>query len=204
MMPKGVVRFFYICFAVGFGIILLCATPALAKSWVWFLAVPVAAGLLVLAWHFLKKLPAKVCHIAAGVLLVVWACGIFAFAVSIRVFPTWDFGSNHEAAVHLYEHGQFVSPVIRDYYLRHIHNLAPMLALTVWYILTLPLGIDSVISGILLNVLALSVSLLFLYLAVNRWKGAAFALFTLLVGALSAPYVLYAPIFYTDTFTFPL
>lgn len=189
--------------AVGFTAILLCCLPALARRGPWLLLAPVLAGLALLLWWGVGRLGDKACHRLAAALLPLWAVGLFCFAWAMRVEPTWDFGSNYEAANHLAEHGFFASPVIRNYYLVYIHNLFSMLVLAAWLMMTGPLGLSPLAACILLNVLALAAAVALLYLAVWRAWGAQKALFTGLMCAFFAPVILYSPIFYTDTLSMP-
>lgn len=193
-----------------------------AFLWCWLIAVVLvsynqskkvcllAAGILViflLAWILLKRYAVRywknetVWLAGSGILLVLITAGLLYAGLSLRVYPTWDFGSSYLGAVELAEDGIF-SEQSKEYFIAHSNNVA--LCLFLAGVFKVFGGLCSYITlGVLLNVLFLLLGMVFLFLLVRSLYGVRSAFLSLLICALFAPFYMHAPIFYTDTFALP-
>lgn len=91
------------------------------------------------------------------------------------------------------------------YLIRYPNNFALVFLLSAVYRLAyLSFGYIPTLVAVILNVLAINVSVLFTVLAARRIFGNKRSLFVLALCALFAPYYTYAPYYYTDSLSMPL
>lgn len=193
-----------ILFALFFGLVLFCAGPALLQQGGWWLlaAVPVALGYLLL-WQGLQRLAGKTIRLLACIALPLFFALLCGAGYLLRVAPSWDLGRVYEAALDLCANKQFTVPTTLEYLYMAPHNLFLTYVFWGWFRFASLFGVPPLNAGILLNALALTAAMLFLYLAVSTWKNPQAGLFTIIVCAGFSPLYLYAPIFYTDTLSMP-
>lgn len=135
------------------------------------------------------------------VLLFAIAAGLLYGGLSLRVYPSWDFGSVYLGAVELVEDGVF-SEQSNWYFTTYPNNAAVCLFLA--GIFKLFGGIcDYITLGVLLNVFLMVSGIVFLFLLTRHLYGTQSGFLALLLCMLFAPFYMHAPIFYTDTFALP-
>ena len=126
-------------------------------------------------------------------------------AKQLLVRPGWDFGAVHQSAMEYALHGRIIT---HEHYFERFSNNTGLL---VWeiaaYRLLAMLGLSSdqlfLAAGIAMNLCAIDLAILFTVLFAGRVWGRARGVQALFLCMLFTPYVLYAPIFYTDSMSLP-
>lgn len=140
-------------------------------------------------------------NIIAMILLVGIASGLLYAGLSLRVYPSWDFGAVYEGAVQIAEDG-VLSPQSNWYFTTYPNNVALCLFLACFF--KVCGGLCSYITlGVLLNAFLMTLGFLFFFLLVRGMYGSRWGCLGLLCCACFAPFYMHAPIFYTDTFALP-
>ncbi|MFI3169170.1 MAG: glycosyltransferase family 39 protein [Faecalibacterium sp.] len=164
------------------------------------IAVLLLLGLVAL-WQGIPRLPVKTVKIAAAVLLVLYAILLLAAGFLLAVEPAWDFGRVYAGALDIAENGAVTYTL--EYFLESNNNFFVTYLLAYWFKIASVFGLAPLYAGILLNCVAIWVSVAVLFWVVcKEWDlhhGLLFLVFCL--GFL--PLYTYAPIFYTDTLSLP-
>lgn len=184
------------------------STLAAKSFWVFPLALGFL-GLLLAAAYFTEKYSEKItdrilfriCFGAAVVLAVSQLAAGYLLAVN----PGWDFGGVYLSACDYVTHGRIIT---HEHYFERFSNNTGLL---MWEIILFRflklLGIESSVlygaAGIAMNIFAIDLSILFTVLFARRTWGNARAVLTLFLCVLFTPFVLYSPIFYTDSMSLP-
>lgn len=134
---------------------------------------------------------------AGAVFLLLQAAAGYFLAVN----PSWDFGGVFVSAAEWVRKGTIITH--ENYFNRFSNNVG----LLVWEIAAFKilqlLGVTSPelygAAGILMNIAVIDLSILFTVLFCRRTWGNARALFVTALCVFFTPYILYAPIFYTDS-----
>lgn len=161
-----------------------------------------AAAILALAWKGWQRLwqrgvPAWAEGLLAGGALAGWWALQLTLAWWLEVTPTetWDFGVVFTAARQLAE-GQLPAG---DYFTLFPNNI-PLCLVLAGFMRIFGTGM---LPALVLNTLAVNLSVLFCWRLLRRQAGAAAGLFGLGVCLCMAPLLLYGPIVYTDTLSMP-
>lgn len=159
-----------------------------------------AAGVLWLGRTLFLRLPAlspRMEWAIGGGALAVWWCVQLAAAWCLEVRPTetWDFGVVFSAARTLAEG----SRVTGDYFTLFPNNIPLCLVLAAF----MRVFGTGMLPALVLNTLAVNLSVLFAWRTLRRLAGQAAGLCGLGVCLCLAPLVLYGPIVYTDTLSMP-
>lgn len=177
---------------------------AFQKLWL-ILAMALGALFFWVVYKGIQRLPSRWGRLEKQALVLFFAAfvGMQLFiGWQLRVHPTegWDFG-----LVYLYAKDFVLHGTLPDEYFLLFGNNRGIYALWCGYFSLLRLfGVQSFVwPSILLNIVAIDASLLMLYLCARRMAGRRRALFALAIGACTAPFLLYVPVFYTDTLTLP-
>lgn len=123
--------------------------------------------------------------------------------ITLKVTPSWDFGFVYDEAVYLTENDTWIVSN-QSYFQMYPNNQFYLLTLTVIFkIMRMFHFTNYVLGGILINVIFVDISLIILFICMRKIWNNKIALFGLLISFLCTAYVLYLPIFYTDTFPLP-
>lgn len=206
-LQRGCILIFSVIFSVIWILMLLTVAKSFQESKKICLWAVVIAGSLTLAGILLKKYGLhiwgnkKFWLAGSGILLVGMALGLFYTGMSLRVYPSWDFGVVYQGAVELVENGVF-SEQSNWYFTAHSHNVAVCLFLACYFKIFGGLC-DYITLGVILNIFLILLGLIFLFLLAYRLYGERSAFLAILICTLFFPFYMHAPIFYTDTFTLP-
>lgn len=168
----------------------------------WFLALaPLLLGAAWLARRFEGHVTDKALGWAAVGAFAALLLAQLAVAWLLPVEPSWDFGAVYVSA------REYVEGVGISTYLHYFERFQNNTGLLVWEILLFKalrlLGAASpqadLWAGMLMNIAVIDAAILFALLFCRRVWGNGRALLLLLLCLLFTPYILYAPIFYTDS-----
>ncbi len=147
--------------------------------------------------------------------LLIIVQGLFLSQMSLPMEPqcitaptvrlcAWDFNTIAGGAAKTVKAGSVDASII-DYLHRHQNNIPSFYLLKTVFSASAAIGITNFqLIGTILNVIAINISLLLIYLTAKRLFGVKKAVFALVVSISILPMVfLYAPIFYTDTLSLP-
>jgi len=119
----------------------------------------------------------------------------------LAVDPGWDFGGVFLSAYEWVTRGGFIT--YENYFDRFNNNAGLLIWEIVYFKILRYLGVNSLadfrVAGVLLNIAVIDLSILFTVLFCRRTWGNARALFVMALCVLFLPYILYTPIFYTDS-----
>lgn len=150
--------------------------------------------------------------------ILIVAQGLFLSQINLPMEPqcisgdsyrlcAWDFNSIAQGAADAVKNGSTSADVI-DYLHRHQNNIPIFYLLKTTFSAAMAIGITNFqLIGTILNILAINLSILLIYLAAKRLFGVKKAIFSLIVSVSILPMVfIYLPIFYTDTLSmlFPI
>ncbi|MEF9970276.1 MAG: glycosyltransferase family 39 protein [Ruthenibacterium sp.] len=123
-----------------------------------------------------------------------------AWCMAVAVTPGWDFGIVFGAARDMVLNG-----TLPDSYFANFPNNTPVYLFLVFLFRVFHFFgcTDFLAPAIVVNTLAVQLSLFLFYLTMRRLFGVKNALFGLLVSFFCLPFLLYTPIVYTDTLTMP-
>lgn len=203
-------RIFHILFLLTFGWIVFWVFYKLGGQN--FLFVLVGAALAAGSFFLYKKLER---HAKKNYDKIFWI--IFAVMVVLQLMisylllcdPVTDLGRVHSFAKGVATTGSFshtydLYPSSEGYLARYPNNQAIFLLLCGYYrILFLIFGDIPLFGAVLLNVAALSVSVLFVYKTAKKIFSPAGAFISFLLCLFFLPYYTYTPYFYTDTLSMP-
>ncbi len=140
--------------------------------------------------------------------LLVFALSAFAVLVAFQflaiyylsVEPSWDFGGVYVSAREYVEHGRIIT---HEHYFERFYNNTGLLAIEIIYFKLLTfLGIPiQYFHGSFLNMLFIDAAIAFMLLFVRKLWGNSRALLFLIISLGFTPYILYAPIYYSDSMT---
>ncbi len=116
----------------------------------------------------------------------------------LSVEPSWDFGGVFVSAREYVERGRIIT---HEHYFERFSNNTGILAIEIVFFKLLNLlGIPvQYYHGSFLNILFIDAAVLFMLLFVRKVWGNARALMFLIIAFCFTPYILYAPIYYTDS-----
>ena len=118
----------------------------------------------------------------------------FVVAKQLQVIPSWDFGNNYQAAKSFATNGE----LYLNYVYPNNYFLTFCLAI-VYKIFTFFGYFDFVTLSIIINIVFIDLSIFLVYLTVKKLIGTNYALFATFMCLFISPFLLYTPIFYTDT-----
>lgn len=159
-----------------------------------------AAGIAYLIHRYKLMITDRKLYAFTGVYLLVSIAFQVLTVYYLSVEPTWDFGGIFISAREYVERGSIIT---HEHYFERFYNNAGLLAIEILYFkLFSLLGIPvDVTQGHALNVLFINAAIVFMMLFVRKMWGNDRALFYLVNSLGFTPYILYAPIFYSDTMT---
>lgn len=178
-------------YAFSTGKLVLCALAGLA--------------LVFCAWQGVARLPARWAVFEKRALLAlffVYAAAQLLVGWRLSVYPdaSWDFGMVYTYAGDYVLHGALPD----DYFLLFSNNKSLYALWCGLFSVLHFFGLrDFMWPSMVLNLVAIDISLVLLYLCARRLGGKKRALFALLFAFATAPFLLYVPIYYTDTLTLP-
>ncbi|MCI9306240.1 MAG: hypothetical protein HFI28_07140 [Lachnospiraceae bacterium] len=165
------------------------------------MAIPTLTAILLRKYFYAIWKNEKFWRLCSIGLFLLIAAGFLYAGLSLKVYPSWDFGSVYLGAVELAENGIF-SEQSKWYFTTYPNNVAVCLLLTGIFKVFGGIG-DYIILGVLLNVFLMLLGIAFLFLLVCHLYGVRAGFLAMLVCALFAPFYMHTPIFYTDTFALP-
>ncbi|NLW79072.1 MAG: hypothetical protein GXY32_06645 [Ruminococcaceae bacterium] len=196
-----------------FGVVLLAVfanqNTAAGFTWYWLLAAAaggVGVAFLLSRLFAIMPPPSKRVEILVVVLLFAAYATVQALAGwSLRVQPDsgWDFGLVHQYAAAYAQNGTLPD----EYFLLFPNNAGIYFLLANYYAILTLFGVTNLeIAAFVLNIVAIDGALVLLYFCGRRLFGARQALFLLVCAFLTLPFLMYTPIWYTDTLTlvFPI
>ncbi|MDL2252825.1 hypothetical protein LJC49_01965 [Ruminococcaceae bacterium OttesenSCG-928-I18] len=205
-------RIFNIAFAaLFFGILALTlffnTNSFYSFRWYWLLCAAAGGVLITLFVYWLFTLfpdPGKRAErILVPVLLVLFVAVqvVVGWQVRVDTDNSWDYG-----VVFNYASDYALSGTLPDdYFLYFPNNAALYTILCGFFSLLHLLGIwDFLIPTMVLNIAAITAAVALLYFVCRRLFGVRQGLFLLLACFVTAPFILYAPILYSDTLTLPI
>lgn len=134
--------------------------------------------------------------VLAGLALLQLAAAYF-----LAVEPSWDFGGVYLSAYEYVTRGKVITH--ENYFARFPNNTGLLLWEIACFKVLKFLGVTAPffygVAGILMNLFVIDVSILFTVLFCRRTWGNARAVLVLALCVLFTPYILYSPIFYTDS-----
>lgn len=204
------VKLFYGGALVIFAWFFLSGMSAIAVKSLWTVPLTLGfLGLLLAAAHLVEKyreavtdrLLFRICFGAAVFLAVLQLTAGYLLAVN----PSWDFGGVYLSACDYVTHGRIITH--EHYFERFSNNTGLLLWEIALFRFLKLLGMDSPVlygaAGIALNIFAIDLSILFTVLFARRIWGNDRAVLVLLLCVLFTPFILYSPIFYTDSMSLP-
>lgn len=191
-------------------IILLCifanTNTFAAFRWYWLLLAAAAGVAVVFAISRLwNKLPpfsktAEVITVCAMLAVLIAAQGFVGYKLRVMPTATWDFGLVFNYASDYVNTGALPD----DYFLRCTNNTGVYALFCGFFSLLKVFGIsDFTLPSMVLNIFAIDLSILLLYFCGRRLFGTKRAVFLLLCCYFTLPFLLYVPVYYTDTLTLP-
>lgn len=204
------VRIFYGCALAVFAWFFLAAILSMSSRYP--LALPLAAvtlaglvGAACLIRRQRQRITGKmffcIC-LCAAVFLVVLQLGA---GYCLAVEPSWDFGGVYLSAWDYVNHGRIITH--KHYFERFPNNTGLLLWEIGLFRLLRLAGIQSPVAfgaaGVAMNIFSIDLAILFTVLFARRVWGRAQAVTVLLLCVLFTPYLLYSPIFYTDSMSLP-
>ncbi|MDL2324346.1 glycosyltransferase family 39 protein [Ruminococcaceae bacterium OttesenSCG-928-A16] len=165
----------------------------------------VGVGFALGGWLLVQKVPQKWVTAEALVMVVLFILFIAVqlfLGWQLRVLPgvNWDFGQVYSQAEAFVLRGTLPG----DYFLLYANNKSLYVMWCAFFSLLKRFGVTNfLLPSMVLNILAIDLALLLLWLCARRLFGKRAGLFSLLLGFSFVPFVLYVPIFYTDTLTLP-
>ena len=115
-------------------------------------------------------------------------------AKQLQVIPSWDFGNNYQAAKSFATNG--------DLYLNYVYpnNYFLTFCLAIVYKISSIFGyFDFETLSIIINIIFIDLSIFLIYLIAKKLIGTNYALFATFMCLFISAFLLYTPIFYTDT-----
>lgn len=195
---------------VFFAVTLLFLTPLFlcgifGLSRIWFLSlcfgllVAVCAGVLVfLVLKHGESLTEKRFVILCISMFVLLVAIQLVLARSLAVNPSWDFGGVYISAKEYVTQGRLITH--KQYFARFSNNCGLMMLEILYFSILNALHIPlDIFWGILLNLVFLNAAILFGILFCKRIWGIPRAVMALVISFFFLPYMLYTPIFYTDS-----
>ena len=142
----------------------------------------------------------QVIHIIfAGISVIILTLLIY-FAFSLKSFPDWDAGGIYQEAIAPFT-GKYLS---YNYFAIYPNNIFLFLIYKIYYkMIFFITGSTDIIYIELLNVAAIFISIIFLYLIAVKLWGAHMGLFTGIICLFFAPFYTYTAYYYTDSFSLP-
>lgn len=147
------------------------------------------------------RLPAATAQKAIAALLALYFALLLCAGVSLAVEPAWDFGRVYAGALDIAENGAVTYTL--QYFLESNNNFFVAYLLCYWFKITSLFGLAPLYAGILLNCIAIWVSVAVLVWVVCRAWGVQRGLVFLALCLCCVPLYSYASIFYTDTLSMP-
>lgn len=207
-------RVFHVIFLLSFGWIVLNVFLTIGAQNVFCILSGIAlAAIAIIAYKLLEK-HAKKHHVknydkAFWIMFAVMLLLQLAMGYLLMCEPVTDLGKVHAFAKSVAQTGSFTNtydlyPSAQGYMARYPNNNGIFLLLTGYYrVLYLAFGEIPLSAGVLLNVIALSVSVLFTYQTAKKIFSASGAFFAFLLCFFFLPFYTYTPFFYTDTLSMP-
>ena len=155
----------------------------------WFL-------ILFFGYKFINKINIKKSNMILILMFFAFFLLQLFFAYMLRVYPTWDFGGVYYVALNYVDVGNF------DLYKLYPNNYFLAYCFGFFYKIISIFGISKFFRlSIILNIFLIDSSIFLVYLVVKKLLNVNAALFSALMCLCSTPFLLYTPIFYSDTLT---
>ena len=142
----------------------------------------------------IKEIPNKNRKIILASFFIIFFMIQFFIAKHLQVNPTWDFGNNYTAAKSYAISGNL--------FLNYVYpnNYFLTFCLAIIYKISSIFGyMDFITLSIVINIIFIDLSIFLIYLIVKKLIGVNQALFSAIMCLFLSPFLLYTPIFYTDT-----
>lgn len=137
--------------------------------------------------------------ILAGISVIILTLLVY-FAFSLKSFPDWDAGGIYQEAIAPFT-GKYFS---YNYFAIYPNNIFLFLIYKIYYkMIFFITGNTDIIYIELLNVAAIFISIIFLYLIAVKLWGAHMGLLTGIICLFFAPFYTYTAYYYTDSFSLP-
>lgn len=141
-----------------------------------------------------KEISNKKKNIILACFFIIFFCIQLIVAKQLQVVPSWDFGNNFYAAKSFAING--------DLYLNYVYpnNYFLTFCLAIVYKISSIFGyFNFEILSIIINIIFIDLSIFLIYLIIQKLIGTNYALFATFMCLFISPFLLYTPIFYTDT-----
>lgn len=143
--------------------------------------------------------PQIIHSVFAGISVIILTLLVY-FAFSLKSFPDWDAGSIYQEAIAPFT-GNHLS---YNYFAIYPNNIFLFLIYKIYYKIIFSItGSTDIIYIELLNVAAIFISIIFLYLIAVKLWGAHMGLLTGIICLFFAPFYTYTAYYYTDSFSLP-
>ncbi|MEG2233689.1 MAG: hypothetical protein RRZ42_03535 [Oscillospiraceae bacterium] len=159
--------------------------------------------LLALLCFAVSKADDRALTVIFAILLCGFGLALYKVGILLRVYPSWDFGRIYAGVADIIQNGFLKNTY--EYFLESSNNLFPTLWITGFVRIASNFGqVYLHDTAILLNVISITTSVLFLFIAVKISLGAKTAFVSAAICFGFAPLYAYSPIVYTDTLSLPL
>ena len=147
----------------------------------------------------IKWKPQVIHIIFAGISVIILTLVVY-FAFSLKSFPDWDAGGIYQEAIAPFT-GKYFS---YNYFAIYPNNIFLFLIYKIYYkMIFFITGSTDIIYIELLNVAAIFISIIFLYLIAVKLWGTHMGLLTGIICLFFAPFYTYTAYYYTDNFSLP-
>ena len=142
----------------------------------------------------IKDIPKRRVNIILVCFFVIFFIIQLIVANQLKVIPTWDFGNNFFAAQNYVLNGELILDAVypNNYFLTY--------SLAILYKISAFIGyMDFQTLSVIVNIILIDLSIFIIYLTVKKLLGVNKALFATFMCLFVSPFLLYTPIFYSDT-----
>lgn len=200
MLSLFLIRTALVCCTVFFTLVLGIAVRSI--GWLPAAAAALLLGALTALYRAVRRLRTQTADRLFAACFAFFCLLLAACGYLLEVLPAWDFGWVYFGALDLTTSRRITWTA--EYFLESLNNLFPAMLEAPLLVAGSKLGIQPPHSLVASNALFIALAVLLLTLGVRRIAGPQAALLSLLLCMGCAPFYLYVPIPYTDTFSLPV